>query len=568
MLPSTPPRAVGSHGLWRRAIDSAPAPDPARGGFEQPGPRPGWSWPRPVVGWVSVAVATFLVGLAIGFLAAHPPGGPGVLVAPVLMVLVGIVVTQRARHAVDELIVAERSSRRSAATDALTGLTNRRGFVDHLGAALDAGTGGDEVGIAFIDLDRFKLFNDVHGHSAGDQLLRAVGARIAAVADGRPAARLGGDEFAVVFRGAAASIAHEGDDLGARILTALGRPFEVDGLAVTVDASIGIADLRGSGPGTAATPPDQGHPVALDLLRRADLAQYQAKSLGGARVVRHTDALDLAVQRSARVIEALRDGGGELGVVFQAIVRTRDGVVVGAESLARLTSAALGEIPATEFIVAAERNGLIIPVGRQVLDLVVEELRSVLDRLPEGFRVSINVSPLQLDDSGGTAELEDLAIRSPEVVAHLRIEVTESALATDVTRRAVARLSAAGFQIAIDDFGSDYASLQYLATMHVDVLKLDRSFVARALTQASVDTAIIRHVVELAGELGVEVVAEGVETDEQAELVSSLGCTYGQGYRWDRPASGLGRLVGDTSRRSAVARSLDPTGPTRRPIRA
>ena len=409
--------------------------------------------------------------------------------------------------------------------DALTGLPNRALVTDRLSHALvrSARHGGSGVAVLFLDLDRFKLVNDSLGHAAGDQVLTAVAARLgAAVRDSDTVGRFGGDEFIVVCEDAA-----DGAEvlvLAQRLAESLNAPFAIDGGEVFLSVSIGVALSASS------ESPEE-------LLRDADAAMYRAKERGRARVevfdetMRIESAVRLETQSALhRALER-----AEFLVLYQPVVDLRTGTMAGAEALVRWSHPEHGLLDPTRFIPVAEESGLIVPIGRWVLEEAVRQhARWGKDR-PD-FVLGVNLSARQLRQPDLVDVVRDTVTRHGLDPRRLSLELTESVLMEDVEphRLALAALRAFGVEVAIDDFGTGYSSLTYLRRYPVDVVKIDQSFVA-GLGRDQSASAIVESVVDLAHALGMRVVAEGVETDEQLERLRRLGCDLAQGFLFAPP---------------------------------
>jgi diguanylate cyclase (GGDEF)-like protein len=420
-------------------------------------------------------------------------------------------------------------------TDDLTGLANRRALSEALAGdgprhdGDDEWTGwtgwfgwADEIALLLVDLDRFKDVNEAFGHTAGDELLTAVGSRMRTVL--RPTqllARLGGDEFAVVLPAA-------GPEQATRVARALraslAEPFEVtfDGRTsrLHVGASIGIATCHPSG----------GAPT--DLLRRADVAMYQAKA-GGTGVELYDPARDRAGGERLRRIEELREAleRGDLEVHLQPQVDLRDGRVTGAEALARWRHPVDGVLLPDSFLPLAEQIGLMRPVAMLVID---RALAACATWWAEGHKVpvSVNLGADDLRDPELTAHLGRALARNDLPASALRVEITEQALLTDPKAASLVleRWRADGISVAIDDFGTGYSSLSYLRELPVDEVKLDRAFTADI--QRGTTSTIVRHTVAMAHALWARVVAEGIEDEATARALAELGCDVGQGLHY------------------------------------
>jgi diguanylate cyclase (GGDEF)-like protein len=408
--------------------------------------------------------------------------------------------------------------------DPLTGLPNRALLAERLALSLDrASRSGPPPVVLFLDVDRFKLVNESLGHAAGDQLLLVTAGRLAgAMQPGDTLARFGGDEFVVVAEGCAS--ADEAHDLGGRLLAALEAPVAVGGSEVRVTASIGIA---------VGTPTSRGP----DLLRDADNAAYVAKELGGARCeVFDVTLRDRATKR--RTVEhdfrvALERE--QLRVVYQPKIDLLTGQTVGVEALLRWDHPTLGAIPPVTFIPIAEETGLIVPVGLFVLEQACRQVAAWRD---EGIdlSVAVNVSGRQLAEADFPESVAAVLAATGVAPDRLCLELTESLLMTDTIRTAdvLRALHGLGVQLSIDDFGTGYSSLAYLHMFPVDELKIDRAFV-NDLTEHRGQQTLVTAMVAMGKSLGLTIVAEGVETAEQAAQLRVLGCDLAQGYLFAAP---------------------------------
>jgi len=437
-----------------------------------------------------------------------------------------------------ERIRAQEQVVHQATHDGLTGLANRLVFRDRLELVLArAERSGSFAALLFLDLDRFKAINDTLGHSAGDQLLRDVSGRLKAAlratdtlarfADEEfTVARFGGDEFVVLCEGLAA----EGDAVrvAQRIQRALLRPFVLGRYEHLVTASIGIALASAE------------HGDAESLLRDADVAMYRAKERGpGLWEVFDERIRNRALER-VRIEQALQKAleAGELLLHYQPIVALGDGTLDSVEALVRWQHPERGLIPPEKIIPIAEESALILEVGEWTLRAACEQAsgwrRRFGDRAP--LPVSVNVSARQLAQAELPAMIRRVLGETGLAAADLAIEITETALIEDssVPAATLRELKALGLKIVLDDFGMGYSSLSHLQQFPIDVLKVDRSFVAQLGTEAD-DGAIVRAIAAMAGALGLEVVAEGVETPEQAAQALALGCGWAQGFHFARP---------------------------------
>jgi diguanylate cyclase (GGDEF)-like protein/PAS domain S-box-containing protein len=426
------------------------------------------------------------------------------------------------RRLADEALV------HTALHDPLTGLPNRALLLDRLGHALARSNRSlGQTALLFLDLDNFKVVNDSLGHLAGDLLLIELAHRLlASVRAGDTVARFGGDEFAVLLE--EVSDATEAVAKAERLAMALRQPLEVDGREVRPDVSIGVALRSGRG-----DQPD-------DLLRRADLAMYQAKSAGKGRCSVFEPAMQARADARLELETGLRQAldQGDLRIHFQPILSLGDGQISGFEALVRWARPGRGLVAPSEFVPVAEDTGLIVPIGHWVLAEACRQLNEWHTRYPHAAQlgVSVNVSPRQLRHPSFVADVARIIAISSLDPACVTLEITESALVQDAeeTTRVLHQLKAVGVQLAIDDFGTGYSSLSYLRRLPVDTLKIDRSFV-NGLGESDRDDAIVRGILELASTLQLTTTAEGIETDTQLATVRRLGGGSGQGYLFARP---------------------------------
>ncbi|GAB3462410.1 EAL domain-containing protein [Kineococcus endophyticus] len=499
-----------------------------------------------VVGTGGTRHAAFLSAMSV-----TGPDGPTVLVA-----LFG---ARERRRYEQELLTSKRAAealeaQRAAAEahlqhlvhhDPVTGLLNRTGLHAALAASLTGLTadGADPTGrlaVLFLDLDGFKAVNDSVGHAGGDELLRVLGGRLrAALRPDAVLARFAGDEFVVaeVLRGA-----DEAEALGRRLLAELAAPVVIAGIEVVPSASAGIAfaDVPGDvwactvdggagGPACAA--------VADALLRRADTAMYSVKDSGrGGLAVHDPHAADGAADR-LRLLQELRTAlaQGEFRLHYQPRVRLAGGATTGVEALVRWQHPERGLLGPGEFIEVAEASGLIRELGAWVLDSAVAQT-AAWNAAGVGVQVSVNISTRQLADPDLVLLVTSALARHGVPASQVVLEITETALMVDpeTALSTLQVLAGLGMQIAVDDFGTGYASLTYLQRFPVHELKIDRSFVSGVVDSAP-DRAIVGACVHLARSMGLVCVAEGVETDEQRDVLLSLGCDLAQGYLFSRP---------------------------------
>jgi diguanylate cyclase (GGDEF)-like protein len=408
--------------------------------------------------------------------------------------------------------------------DALTGLPNRTLLADRFGQALRAGRrDGTTTGLLLIDLDRFKEINDTLGHHHGDLLLTQIGPRLTgALREVDTIARLGGDEFAVLLPSVdgidGAIVAAE------RLHAALGGRFDVDGIDLDVEASIGLV-VSGQ----------HGDDVAT-LLQRADVAMYIAKEQSLGIFVYDPDADGHSPERLTLLGDLRRAlDRGELVLHYQPKVSLSTGDVCGVEALIRWQHPDRGLVPPDAFIPLAEHTGLIGPLTAYVLDAALAQARIWTD-LGHQIPVSVNLSARNLLDEKLPATVAELLDRHQVPARLLELEVTESAIMVDPerARRLLTRLNQLGIRLAIDDFGAGYTSLAQLKTLPVTELKVDRSFVLTMDTDPA-NALIVRSVVELGHNLGLTAVAEGVETQHVMDTLTEYGCDTAQGYHLSRP---------------------------------
>jgi diguanylate cyclase (GGDEF)-like protein/PAS domain S-box-containing protein len=420
---------------------------------------------------------------------------------------------------------AERALEHQALHDPLTDLPNRTLLVDRLGQALKRTDPRATVGVFFLDLDQFKLINDVAGHSVGDDLLVAVADRLrAAVRGDETVARFGGDEFVVM------SVFGRPSDATAvaeRLKAVFARPVDLPSGPTFVSVGIGIAvSRRGSTPES--------------LLADADAAMYRAKRLGPGVTQLYDERFRASDSARLATLELLRRAIDDEALVmhYQPIVDLRSERTVALEALVRCPHPTRGLMPPGEFIALAEDTGLVLPLGDQV---VTSALRDAAAWRRAGFDVAItvNATARQFADQAFPGRVEHAIDQSGIDPRAVRLEITESTLMEDVDSfvAALNALRALGVRVAIDDFGTGQSSLARLKRLPVDLLKIDRAFV-RGLGADPDDTSIVRSIVALSRAFGLEVLAEGVETEQQRDELRSLGCELGQGFLWSPPIDG------------------------------
>jgi diguanylate cyclase (GGDEF)-like protein len=426
-----------------------------------------------------------------------------------------------------ELSRLKEELRHQAYHDPLTGLANRALFAERVEEQLIAPREGLCTVVLFLDLDDFKIVNDTLGHAAGDRLLAAVADRIrGCVRSDDLAARLGGDEFAVLLTDEVEL--ERALAVAKRMIDALQVSFPIQGQEISIGGSIGIAVARGMGE------------HADELLRNADVAMYTAKAAGKRRAAVFEPTMHAAiVARHALSAELKRSmGRGELAVFYQPIVELDTGRIAGAEALVRWRHPTRGLVSPDEFIPLAEENGLILTLGRWVMAEACEQV-AAWERGPgltDNFFLSVNLSPVQLQQAEFLAEIESILKATGLAPQRLVVELTETAMFqdTETTIAKLASLKRLGVRIALDDFGTGYSSLGYLRRFPVDILKIAREFVVPSDRDAD-EWAFAHAIVVLGHTLGLQIIAEGIEEAAQADRLRGLGCELGQGFFFARP---------------------------------
>lgn len=441
---------------------------------------------------------------------------PGLLVIGLLASALAVILLQQGSRSITALKASQDRALHHAGHDPLTGLPNRRVLMDGVRARLEAGTAVD---LLYMDLDGFKEVNDLYGHRAGDELLQEATARIVAAAGDRALiARMGGDEFAVLHLGADTA---ETAGLAQGIIDAFHPTFAIAGAHVQIGVSVGVV----STPVGCALDVDE-------LMRRADVAMYSAKGRGKNRWDRYAPDMDEGHDVRKRLEHDLRAAiaANEIDVAYQPIVSARTGEIVCVEALARWTHRHEGVIGPDIFIPLAEMTGLIGALGEQVL---AKACRAVA---PHDLDLSVNLSPAQFWDARLVASIADVLAREGFPAHRLELEITENYLLRrpDAAASVIEELRALGIRLALDDFGSGFASVGYLRQLRFDRLKIDKQFLSEVTADANAAELLVA-IVALGRALRLEITAEGVETEEQSALIRACGCHRAQGWLHGRP---------------------------------
>jgi diguanylate cyclase (GGDEF)-like protein len=473
-----------------------------------------------------------------------------------LAVLIPVATTLFATRRYRDAMSVRGELARLSLRDGLTGLPNRLFLSQWLDTQLRAARrAGTRISVIYVDLDRFKVVNDTHGHEIGDALLVAVAGRLRGCAEdeGDRVVRCSGDEFVVVC----------GDDAmrpavairtARRILAAFDQPFAIGTESLRVAASVGIAVSR-----DGSTPEE--------LMRQADAAMYDAKGREANDPVIYDETVHGRRFTPATLEPHLRTAAeeGDFRVVYQPVVDVRSGHMVAVETLLRWDHPTRGPVPPSEFVPVLEESGLIVPVGAWVLTEALRQAREWNHANPhrEPLRVTINVSARQLAHTGFEATVRAALRESPVPPSTICLEITEGALMVDIDQAwsTLRVMKSLGLKLALDDFGTGYSSLSYLRQLSLDMLKVDKSFVDGLGTSAE-DTAIVEHVIGMARALGMVTVGEGVETALQLAELDRLGCQLVQGYLLSPPvaASEIGvMLTRGTSLRKAPTEAPAPS---------
>ncbi|MBT3065992.1 bifunctional diguanylate cyclase/phosphodiesterase [Rhodoferax sp. U11-2br] len=439
----------------------------------------------------------------------------------------GIIGTYGIAHDITEHKKAEALIWQQANFDALTGLPNRRMLRDRWEQVLNTHKRhGHGLGLLIIDLDQFKEVNDSLGHAFGDQLLVQVSRRVeACLRSTDTLARMGGDEFAVILTDLLPCA--DVGDIAQKIVTSFGEAFDLGGHRVFVSASIGVALY-----------PQNGESFD-ELLKLADQAMYEAKSHGRNGFCFFTSALQERAHKRLRMASDLHVAleQQQFHLVYQPVVNLRDGSIHKAEALIRWQHPQRGLIPPCEFIPLAESMGLINEIGDWVFHTAAQQVRLWRSELHPDMQIAVNKSPLQFQSKNGPTPSWADHLKSGNIAPEaIVVEITEGLLldASESVQRQLLSLRQEGMRVSLDDFGTGYSSLAYLHRFDIDFLKIDQSFM-RDLAPGSKNLTLCKAIIQMAHELGMQVVAEGIETQLQKDLLQEAGCDFGQGYFFAKP---------------------------------
>jgi diguanylate cyclase (GGDEF)-like protein len=422
------------------------------------------------------------------------------------------------RNALDAHEQAERAAHRSANSDHATGLANRRELLRSLSEMRASKRSGV---LLLLDLDHFKRVNDLHGHSVGDQLLRAVADVLSATAPpGSTCARIGGDEFAILLESEGRAAAEE---LGQKILFKLSTPFRIGNIQAQISSSIGLAIVDRAGSEEA-------------VLRKADVGLYAAKDAGRNCLAWFDEKMERDLTSRLKLEEDIRRGveAGEFVPFFQPLIDLASKELVGFEALARWRSRDGGLLEPESFLEAAERTGLIGPLSMSVMEQALADARN----WPGHLKIAVNVSPVQFRDPTLATQIVKVLATTGFPASRLEIEITEGSLLEDREQvtTILKSLKNLGISISLDDFGTGYASLSQLHTLPVDRIKIDKSFI-NTLVKSERTSAIVQTIASMGHKLNVPITAEGVESEQIRGELSKLGCSEAQGWLFGRAVS-------------------------------
>ena len=424
---------------------------------------------------------------------------------------------------------AEETINYQAYHDLLTGLPNRILFKDRLSLAMAQAKRNDEMlAVMLLDLDRFKVVNDTLGHVIGDELLLSVGARLrGCLREGDTLARLGGDEFTLLLPQVGGG--EDAEKIAQKIITALERPFYIDNHELFISVSIGISLF-----------PNDGETID-GLVKNADIAMYHTKSRGKNNYQFYSQSMNASFSERLSLESSMRKAleRDEFRVFYQPQLNIRTGRIVGVEALIRWQHPTLGLLPPSEFIPLAEETGLIVPIGEWAMRTACVQTKAWLNAGIPPIRLAVNLSAQQIEQSHFVEKIMQILRETGLNVGLLELEITESMIMQDVENTIVKlrKLSMAGVKISIDDFGTGYSSLSYLKKFPIHTLKIDQSFVRDLTKDLSGDASIVTAIIAMAKGLRLNIIAEGVETEKQLELLQAMDCDEMQGFLFSWPLS-------------------------------
>ena len=416
--------------------------------------------------------------------------------------------------------------RHQAYFDSLTSLPNRFLALDRLSQMLiEADRNNEKAAVLFLDIDDFKKVNDSLGHEIGDKLLIKAANRLQQVLRKEDTVgRLGGDEFIILLKGLTEH--HNALSIAENLIKTFREPFKIDGRELILTMSIGVAIF-----------PENGSSYS-DLLRNADTAMYQAKALGRNTYSFFTNEMNIILQRRFKIEEQMHGAleRNEFDIYYQPLFDVKTQKIIGAEALLRWHNVALGSVAPDEFIPIAEHSGLIVPIGKYVIKQALCFLNEWQTAQQHSFSISVNLSPRQFRDANLLGFIKNTLLDMNLRPEHLDLEITEGVLMSGQSyiHEALAEINSLGIKLAMDDFGTGYSSLNYLRQYPFDVLKIDRSFI-QGITLNKADCNLVKATIVMSHSLGLTVVAEGVETVEQLNLLAELECDVVQGYYLSKP---------------------------------
>jgi diguanylate cyclase (GGDEF)-like protein len=432
---------------------------------------------------------------------------------------------------VRERRIAEEAAHQLARHDVLTGLPNRRWFIEDFEKAMNRLPEGEAYALFVVDLDNFKPINDVYGHRLGDEVLRVIARRLVWLAEGGTVARLGGDEFGILLHHSLGSDAPE--RLARRIVHEIPKPIPLAALALQVGVSVGVATSRPDGATDAMTSRDGA--LVETALRQADMAMYWAKAEGRSRYRFFDHSLDEKLQQRIELEAEIRVAvaAGQIVPYYQPLVDLESGKTVGFEVLARWEHPTRGMLMPDLFIPIAEDTGTIGEMTERLLEQAMKDAET----WPEHLYVSVNFSPRQISDPLLAQRILGLLTKASFPPHRLVIEITENAVVQrlDEAKSVLRSLRNVGVRVALDDFGTGYSGLYHLRELDLDTIKIDRSFITQMLDKPE-EAKIVKAIVSLGRALGLKTVAEGIENEDVREVLTKLGCNMGQGFLFGKAA--------------------------------